>query len=279
LLAMPRKVTGDFGTGGKRSSEGSCERTRFPLWQKAVLFGMAYFACAEGSRLLSARGSPDMSFWPSSGLYVAVLLLNDYKAWPWLVLAAAAANIPFDMLEGTPAYLIFVFILANTAGAVVGAWLVRRFVAGRPTMATLREFVGFLFFAGILSTLLGAAISATGQMLLGMTPSLARSFANWWGSTAMATLLVSPFVLAWFSKLPDWQGWLKQPKRLLEAAVLAAGMIAVSWQILVVGKGINSPDKAPIFMFLVWAGLRFGVRGATATNLVNGLLIGFFPNH
>jgi PAS domain S-box-containing protein len=276
---MSRELGGYFGDGVKPPSEAGLGRTRVPLWQKAVLFGAAYFACAEGSTLLSAQGNPDLTFWLPGGLYVAVLLLNDYKSWPWLVLAAAAAHITFDAVRQMPVMVCLLFIFADTVAAVTGAWLVRTFVARRPTIATLQEYVGLLFFAGVLSPFLGAAVSATGQVLAGMCQSFSKSFSIWWGCNMMSTLLVSPFVLSWSSKLPDWRAMTRQPKKLLEAAVLFAGLIAATWWILVLGKGINSPNKFPLVVFLLWAGLRFGVRGATAANLAIALMAGFCIQH
>jgi PAS domain S-box-containing protein len=254
-------------------------RSLFPLWQKAVLFGAAYFGCAEASTLVSARGSADLSFWVPSGLYLAVLLLNDFKSWPWLVLAATGGHMAFDAVRQVPGMAGLVFISADTVEAVLGAWLVRRFVARRPTMATLREFAGLLGFAGGLSTLAGATVSATGQVLAGISPSFAKSFSFWLGCNTMATLIVSPFVLVWFSTWPDWRTHLAQPKKALEAAVLFAGLIASVWWIMVLGRGINSPNKFPFIVFLFWAGLRFGVRGATTANLVFALLGGYCVQH
>jgi PAS domain S-box-containing protein len=56
-------------------------------------------------------------------------------------------------------------------------------------------------------------------------------------------------------------------------------LIASAWWILVMGRGINSPNKTPFLVFLIWAGLRFGVRGVTAANLVLALCAGFFTQH
>jgi PAS domain S-box-containing protein len=229
--------------------------------------------------LLNAKGSPNASFWLPAGLYVAVLLLHEYKDWPWLVLAATAANVPFDLLETTPGPLLGVFILANTVEALLGAWLVRKFVAARPTIATLPEYIGLVFYAAIFSNLVGAAVSAAGQQWLGLTQSVARSFANWWGSTTMATLILAPFLLAWSVALPFQWARLWRLPRVLETVALFGGLIAVEWWILVRGDGIKSPNKAPLLMFLIWAGLRFGVRGATAANLVCALATGYLTQH
>lgn len=118
-----------------------------PFWQKAVWFGLVYFACAELSNFLSVKSTSFVTFWLPAGLYVGALLLNEYRAWPGLVLAAIVANFTFDLLHGTKFLLIFFFAGAGTVEAMTAAWLVRRFIAGSLTLNTLREFVGLLGFA------------------------------------------------------------------------------------------------------------------------------------
>src|SRR5436190_8943896 len=168
------------------------ERTPFPLWQRAVLFSVAYFVCAEAGSYLSARNTLYVSFWLPAGLYVSVLLLNERRSWPWLALAAFPANLAFDLFHGTKLTAILLFCCANTIQAVTGAWLVSRFVAERPTLATLKEFVGLLAFAAVLSPMLGSALGAATLSLTGLSHSFAQSFKVWWGSNAMAILLLSP---------------------------------------------------------------------------------------
>src|SRR5471030_1033600 len=114
----------------------------FSLWQKAALFAAAYFVCAEVGNHLSPRGGAFITFWLPGGLYMAVLLLNRTRDWPWFVLAGFAANVIFDHFYGTKFVVILAFFCANTIQALTGAWLVRRFVAERPALATLKEFFG-----------------------------------------------------------------------------------------------------------------------------------------
>src|SRR5665213_3660576 len=101
-------------------------------WRSALLFGLAFFLTAELGRLLSVREYSYVSFWLPAGVYVGVLLLNETRSWPLYMLAAAAANLLFDSISGTPFATILGFYSANTIEAVTGAWLVRRFVAERP---------------------------------------------------------------------------------------------------------------------------------------------------
>src|SRR5436190_288977 len=169
-------------------------RTPLPPWQRAVLFSVAYLVCAEAGRFLSVRNIFYVSFWLPAGLYVSVLLLNERRAWPWLVLAAFPANLVFDLFHGTKSAAIFLFYCANSVQAVTGAWLVRRFVAERPTLATLKELAGLLGFAAVFSPTLGATLGAATLCMTGMSRSFAQSFKIWWGSNAMAILLLAPLM-------------------------------------------------------------------------------------
>src|SRR5262245_42623439 len=109
-------------------------------WQRAILLGAAYFACAEAGTFLSVRGSTYISFWLPAGLYVAALLLSERRHWPHLMLGAFAGNVLFDLWHGTAFVAASVFACANLVQSAGGAWLTRRFVAERPTLSTLREF-------------------------------------------------------------------------------------------------------------------------------------------
>ena len=242
---------------------------KFPgrLWQKAALFSIAFFLCAEASRFLSVPNKPFAIFWLPAGLYVAVLLLNETRAWPWLILAALPANLAFDLTVGTNPVVIFGFFAANTVQAVTGAWLIRRFVAERPTLATLKELLGLVGFSAVFSSVLGATLGAASLVVAGFSHSFIESWNNWWGALAMGILALSPFILTWLSGPDAYHQRLFQQRKLWEAALLMVVSITLTWHLLVFDKGIMSPNKSALFLPLLWAGLRFGLRGATVVGL------------
>jgi len=246
------------------------------LWQRSLLFSLAYFLCAEASFYLAVPASPFIAIWLPAGLYVAVLLLNRSREWPWLALAVLPANFAFDLLHGTKVGTILVFYGVNTSEAVVGAWLIRRFVARRPTLATLKEYLGLLGFSAVLSTTLGATISAGMLTALGSSHSFRQSWMNWWTGEALAILLLSPFVLVWRQPSGGNRPRFNQAKKLREAALLLLVLAILTWRLLFTGEGVMSPNKSPLLLPLLWAGLRFGPRGATLVNLLLALPVAFF---
>jgi signal transduction histidine kinase len=255
---------------------GSPGRFSLPVWQRALLFGVAYFVVAEAGTFLSVRGSTYVSFWLPAGLYVAVLLLNETRAWPWLVLAAFAGNLAFDLTHGTNPVAALLFCATNAVQSVSGAWLVRRWVAARPRLTTLSEFFGFMGLAAVVSSVLGAAMGAAILVAFGLSESFVQSWKVWWGSNAMAILLVSPLLLTWQSGSASGHGRRAKPERILEAAALVALSVALTWHLLFVDHGIMAPDKGRMVLPLLWAGLRFGPLGASAANLLVALPVAFF---
>ena len=252
-------------------------QTPSPAWWKALCFGVAYFICAEAGSYLSVRNGTFISFWLPGGLITAVLLLNRTRDWGWFLLAAFPANFIFDFLHDRQPSLavIFFFYCANVIQAVTGAWLVRRFVVKYLTLATLKEFIGLVSLAAVFSTMIGALIGAATLVHFGLSQSFVQSWKVWWGSNAMAVLLVTPFILTWCSKSTLTDKEFDRPNKIIEATLLFLGLTAFVWYLLILDKGVMSPNKSIIIPLLLWAGLRFGVRGATAASLYISLLIAF----
>ena len=234
--------------------------------------------CAEAGSYLSARGGTYVSFWLPAGLFVAVLLLNPGRAWPVLSLAVLPANLAFDFFHDAKPNLVVIllFYFANVAQSVLGAWLVRRFVAEKPSLASLKEFVGLIFLSGVCTTMLGAAIGAGTLVAFGMSQSFAQSWKVWWGSCAMAVLVLTPLILKWFASPPE----LKKLsfKRSGEAVLLFGGLVGLCWYLLVPGGGINSP-KVSLLVFVLWAGLRFGLRGAAAAVFLLAVVMAYLTTN
>jgi PAS domain S-box-containing protein len=239
------------------------------------LFAAAYFLSAWAGEYLSPRAGIFVSFWLPAGLYLATLLLSERREWPWLILAAVVANVLFDVFHGSRPILIVFFVLANATQSVLGAWLFQQFVTRKPALTTLKEFAGLLGFGAILCPLLAALIDAWGLTRFGGGGSFLELCKILWASSGMAVLVFSPFLLAWFSPRPPAHRFLKRPVRSFEAGLLLALILVGAWYLLVFKGGILSPYKVCLIPLMLWAGLRFGTRGATAATLLLSLAMAF----
>ena len=246
------------------------------LWQRMVLFGLAYFICAVAGSYLSVRGATYVSFWMPAGLSIAVLLLNKTRDWPWLMLAVVPANYLFDYFHGTRSEVAVFFCGANLVEIFLGAWLVRTLVSECPPLKTLGEFIGLMVFGAMLNSMISAVIGAATLVHFGISHSFARSWEVWWGSDVMAIMVLAPFILAWFCPSNECRIVFHSAKKITEAAVLFAGLSIYLWYLLVWDRGVVSPNKALAIPFLLWSGLRFGTQGATAICLYTAIVLCFF---
>src|SRR5439155_4205747 len=140
--------------------------------------------------------------------------------------------------------------------AVVGAWLLRRFVGFDNSLERLKDVFGLVTLAAGVSTTVSATIGVTSLCLGGVQSwgDFSSLWWTWWLGDATGDLLMAPAVLTWCSGPPPrWP-----PRRLVEAAAMILGLAAVAARIF------GSPPPAPatplaygIFPFVIWAGVRF----------------------
>ncbi len=92
----------------------------------------------------------------------------------------------------------------------------------------------------------------------------------------MAVLVLSPFILVWLAKPDANQKRFIQQGKILEGLCLLFVLIGFTWHLLFWDQGIMTVNKSWILLPLLWAGLRFGPRGATAANLLLSMLLAYF---
>jgi PAS domain S-box-containing protein len=231
-------------------------------------FALLYFLCATLGNLLSSTGTSYVSFWPPGGLYLGALLLSERRRWWVWMLGAAIGNLAFDGWHGTALPVSIGFYVANSLNATIGAWVVQRFVAARPTMASLGEFFGVLLLGGVGGAAAGATFGAATLFAGGLNPNYVLAWKGWWGGTAMATLLITPIVLSWGGDPGASLRWLKRYRLLAEFALVCA--------LIVLSIRLSGPgNEIRLLPLLVWSGVRFGVRGATAVALFVALALAF----
>jgi signal transduction histidine kinase len=233
----------------------------------AVLYVLAALA---GLRLDAVSGFASL-VWPPTGIALAVILLGGHRLWPGIFFGALVANV----LTGAPALVAAGIATGNTLEAVVGAFILSRVPGFRPALDGLRSVIALIVFAALLSTMISATIGVTSLRFAGLVSAqrLGETWRTWWVGDAIGALLVAPAILVWSS---EYRSRLS-PRRLVEAGVLALGVIVASFVIFVAPI---TPDGGPLgkayvfFPLLMWAAIRFGQRGAvTATVAVSAIAV------
>ena len=248
-----------------------------PPWLQAVVFGLAYFASAELSRDIAGAQDYILNCWLPSGLFLGVLLLTERRHWLWLVLAGGLGDLAYNYFNPFSWTLKFMLLahLGNSASAVMGAWLVRRLVAERPTLDSVRELIGLLVFGGLLSIPLSATIGAL--LVKALTPQVdwLLAWCFWYSSDLLGVLLLTPVLLAWRDSIRRPALW-----RLTTRQAEAVGLWLGAGVTLGLSYYFQWPKLIfPLFVvipYIIWASFRFGLRGVSVILLSSVLIAEWF---
>ncbi|HZZ85623.1 MAG TPA: MASE1 domain-containing protein [Anaeromyxobacteraceae bacterium] len=237
-----------------------------PLWALLPILFSAVLATAFGSFLLARDASRFVGFWPAAGLVVGALLLSDQRRWPALIATAVAATTVFNAWNGQPPAMLAGFALVNATGELLAAHLARRLCRGPPDLGKVRDALKLLSVASFLASLASGLLAAT---LLHASRGLpfAETWFGIWIGTGLGILVVAPAVLTWAGPF----GERPAAGRVLEAMALAA-LLAGTCAVVFgrAGHGLLT-DEFLLVPATVWAALRFGLRGATASGMAVAL--------
>jgi PAS domain S-box-containing protein len=204
-------------------------------------------------------------FWPPAGLALAVLLLGGRSLWPGLFIGALVA----DLSLGISAPLALTSAAANTVETVTAAWLLSRWPGFNASLTRLRD-VTALLLTGALASLLGAAVGMTGMLLFMRSGRLIPShlLSVWWLGDAMGILVFAPPILAW-AHLRTATITLR---RALEAGALAVALAVTTFASFLpsvhqMATAHSALEYLP-FPLVIWAAMRFRMRGASTAALV-----------
>jgi signal transduction histidine kinase len=236
--------------------------TTATIVQIAVI-AAAYFVVARAGLQLDAVAGFATLVWASSGIALASLLLFGYRVWPAIAIGAFAIN----YVTGAPLFTAFGIAFGNTAEAVAACYLLNRVGFDRH-LNRVRDVIALVLAGCVLSTLIAASIGVTMLLAAGIVPrsGFGETWKAWWVGDAIGDLLVAPLILIW----ANWKPRLTLPhigeSILLGAVVIAMGLIVFSPE--PVPGVMNRGREYMLLPPLIWAALRFGVRGSVTATAV-----------
>jgi PAS domain S-box-containing protein len=241
------------------------------LTRVAVLIALYFVGGLIGKETSFLSGSVAL-VWPPAGIALAAILLFGYRFWPGVALGAVL----FSFMNGMPfGFFTLGTAVGNTMGAIVCAYLLKKFILFDNAMERTRDVTGYIGLACFLGTTVNAAFNVVSLAYSGDVKwdDLFSTTLIWWVPNALAGLVVAPFIITWATPSAiRWNG-----KLILEAVICGAGLVGgtlISFNSWFVYGIQNYPLAYLPFPFLVWGALRFGQRGAAAgTLLVSALAI------
>jgi two-component system, LuxR family, sensor kinase FixL len=257
---------------GTQSGEQPGFSLRTVLWILAT--GACYYLATRTAWVLTFPDSKVSLFFPPHAVLVSILLLVPTRHWWAYTLAAACSHfLATQQADWPPLYALHCEAF-DAVKNVLAAAGIRMFITSPFNRITLREAIIFVLIAVVIVPFVTA--------FWGAALTIAHQFGtHYWvewrnlgisnGVTAIvlvpATLLGVHFFHAKTFK--------PAPTRILEACLLAVGILAVGY--LAFDRLPAGPDTSPALLYapiplLIWASLRFGLGGMSASVLVITIL-------
>jgi signal transduction histidine kinase/integral membrane sensor domain MASE1 len=163
----------------------------------------AYFATGKLCLLLAIPPGYASAIGAPAGIALACLLLYGSRHWPAILIGSFLVNVGTSFDGSNDAAIARSILVAATiaAGAsiqaLIGAWLVRRFVPSPLELLRGQDIGRFLLLGGPLGCLVNATLAVGSLFLLGVVPSsqLAFNWWTWWIGDCIGVVVAAPIVL------------------------------------------------------------------------------------
>ena len=232
--------------------------------------GACYYLATRVAWVLCFPDSKVSLFFPPHAVLVSILLLVPTRHWWAYTLAAAGSHfVATQQAHWPPLYALHceAFDAVKTVLAAAG---IRLFIKSRFHLISLREAVFFVLIAVV--------IVPVGTAFWGAAFTVSNHFGtHYWVewrnlsiSNGVTAIVLVPAILIGAHLLSSKE-WKAAPSRILEACFLAAGIVAVG--LVAFNRLPAGPDTSPALLYapvplLIWAALRFGLGGISASMLV-----------
>ncbi|NDJ22576.1 response regulator [Nostoc sp. B(2019)] len=230
---------------------------RYQLIIITLILAIAHYGLATLSQAVSFENSAS-AIWPSSGFFLAMVLLLGYRTGLPIFLSALLVN---SLLFYKDFPTIISISLVNCIEPLVAAWLINKFIKTSDLLG--RSLNVFKFLIVILTS--AAITTCFAVTILCLTGSLpwelyGAVWQTWSMSVITGRLLITPMILAW-----SMQSW--RPVRFNAQLVTEFAVIVVL--LAIISKASfwgNNPVEYMMMPLLLWSAFRF--RATESTLLV-----------
>jgi len=237
-------------------------------WRLAVswvLLAVLYMVTARLSVAWISAGDDISPIYASAGIAFGALLLLGWKAWPGVWAAVYLLEAGYG---GAGWMSAFAQATGYTLALLVGAWLFGLWAQGPPRIGQVNDILFFLLVGGlVVPFLIVVAIAVTRAPVAAMWGETPQAFSIHWLSEMLSILLMTPLLLAWRDGVRSSLEWryVVEFFFLVLFACLSAGVAFGYFLPQDRGQQALTVLVAP---FLVWAMLRFHMRGVTVALII-----------
>ncbi|MBD6617464.1 response regulator [Komarekiella sp. 'clone 1'] len=222
-----------------------------------LILAIAHYGLATLSQAVSFENSAS-AIWPSSGFFLAMVLLLGYRTGLPIFLSALLIN---TLLFYKDLPTIISISLVNCIEPLVAAWLINQFIQTHDLLG--RSLNVFKFLLVIITS--AAITTCFAVVILCLTGSLpwqlyGAVWQTWSMSVITGRLLITPMILAW--AMQSWRSVRFNAQLVTEFAVIVVLLAIISkasfWG--------NNPVEYMMMPLLLWSAFRF--RATESTLLV-----------
>ena len=240
------------------------------MWLPAFFIFAGYYVGAQLGFAFTFKPHAVSVLWPPNAILLAALLLVAPRNWWIVLLAAFPAHCLVELESDVPTGMVLCWFISNSVEALLGACAIRYFIKGEIRLDRLRNVAILclcaVFLAPFLSSFLDLAFVALNHW---GGDSYWEGWRIRFSSNALAALTITPLILTWAGKDPSTNRRLSRTC-LLEAATLFLSLLVIAY--LLFDELSSRTNMALLYAplpLLLWAAIRFGLRGATtATAMV-----------
>ena len=239
---------------------------REPRRPRALDFLYVLAACVVAGKagLASPFTSGNVSpLWPPAGVALAAFLLFGHRIWPAVALAGFIVN----AFTAVPLFAALGMALANTAGPLSGALLLRRLPTFQASLTRLRDVLSLSILGAFFGTAVSATIGACVVFLTGVRSwsGFGSTWLVWWLGDAMGVLIITPLVLTGIRLIH-----IRDARRRCELALLLTGAVVSTLLIFDPRLGLMRADAFAfgVFPFVLWGAIQFDTAGAAVVTFL-----------
>ncbi|WP_373095806.1 CHASE domain-containing protein [Zhongshania sp.] len=201
---------------------------------EVVLAAVLYLVAGKLALLLAIPPGYATAIWPAAGIALALLLIKGYHLWPGVLLGSFLVNVDVTGFQGQrwadfypTLWLPFVISVGASVQAVVGVWLLRRFVTYPCELDTVRSVWCFIFYVCGVGSMIAATVGTTALWLGGDLASENYWFNwfTWWVGDGLGIMIFTTLLLVFYGE--PREVWLSR-RKILPAVLLGATFIIVS---------------------------------------------------
>ena len=264
---LNRELAARISTGPERRPDGASLRTVLYVLATAV----CYYVATQVAWALCFPDSKVSLFFPPHAVLVSILLFVPTRQWWAYTLAAASAHFLATQQAHWPtAYALHceVFDAVQNVGAAAG---IRILIKSPLEAITLRDAILFVLIAVVLVPFVTAFWGASFTVSYGFGTHYWIEWRNLGISNAVTAVVLIPAFLLGAHHLFVRRPRAPSPRRVLEAALVGVCLVALG--IFVFDRTPAGASTSPALLFtpiplLIWAALRFGLGGISASMLV-----------